>query len=124
MFQVSNSLGCYVCSCVETVKRNEDKAKLGEAVDKLGEVQAKLTTMEQTGHEDRIKMAVLEAKVAAMEKAYREEHEKHSLQIHEQWKENALMQDEKRKLAMKVDELVPEVQQHSTQLCSLVPAQG
>ena len=124
MLQVSKSLGCCVCSCVETVKRNEDKARLGEAVAKLGETQAKLTIMEQTCHEDRIKVAVLEAKLVAMEKTYREDHEKHTLQIHEQQKENTLLQDEKRNLAMKVDELEREVQEHSTHLRSLVPAQS
>ena len=124
MFRVSKSLLCYVCFFVETVKRNERKAKLGEAVAKLEEAQAKLTLVQQACHADRIKMAVLEAKLVAMEKSYREEYEKHTLQIHELQKENTLLQDEKRKLAMKVDELEREVQQHSTHLCSLVPRQG
>ena len=86
---VSESLSCYVCCLIETVKRNEDKDKLDEAVAKLGEAQAKLgeargklSTIEQTCHEDEIKMAVLEAKLVAMEKTYQEDHEKHNLQIH------------------------------------------
>ena len=59
--------------------------------------------MEQTCHEDRNKMAMLEAKLAAIEKTYQEDHEKHSHQINELQKENALIKDEKRKLARKVD---------------------
>ena len=122
-FWVSKSLGCCVCCFIETVERNEDKAKLDEAVAKLGEARGKLSTIEQTCHEDRIKMAVLEAQLVAMEKTYQEDHETHTLQIHEQQKEKTLIQDEKRKLAMKVDEFEQEVQ-HSTHLYSLVPAQG
>ena len=117
LLQINKTLGGFVCTFIETAKRSEDKAKLGEALAKLGEAQGKLITIEQTCHEDRIKMAMLEAKLAATEKAYRKDHEKHTLQIHEQHKENA-------KLAMKVDELEREVQQHSKHLYSLVPAQG
>ena len=108
---------CCVCFIIDAVKRNEDKAKLGEAL-------AKLVAVERTCHEDQIKMAVLEAKLATVEKAYREDHEKHTLQIHERQRENALLQDEKKKLAKKMDELEGEVQQHSAHLYSLVPAQG
>ena len=125
ILHITKSVGGFVCTFIETAKRNEDKAKLGEALAQLGEAQAKLITLEQTCHEDRIKMAVLDAKLVAMEKSYREDHEKHTLQFHEQQKENTLIQDEKRKLVeMKVDELEREVQQHSTHLYSLVPAQG
>ena len=38
--------------------------------------------------------------------------------------EKAKLQDEKTKLAKKVDELEDQVQQHNTHLSSLVPAQG
>ena len=50
------------------VKRNEDKAKLGEAVAKLG-------TIEQTCRGDQIKVSLVEAKLVAMVKGYEEDHE-------------------------------------------------
>ena len=115
--QTTARFACYVCSIVETVKRNEEKAKLEEA-------QAKLLAVEHTCQEHHVQTAVLEAKLVAGEQAYREDHEKHSLQIHEQQRENALMQDEKRKLEKKLDDLQSELQQHTTHLHSMVPAQG
>ena len=117
MLSVPTIIHCYLCSFIVTVERIEDKAKLKEA-------QAKLIAVEWTCHEHQIKIAVLEAKLAAMENAYRNDHEKYTLQIHEQKKDNALIQDEKRKLTKRVDELEGEVQHLSTQLSSLIPAQG
>ena len=91
---------------------------------KVGESQAKLVAVEHTCQEDHVKIVALEAKLVAREKAYREDHDKHSLQIHEQKRKNALIFDEKRKLEKKLDELQSEVQQHTTHLHSIVPAQG
>ena len=122
--QITARIASYVCFFVETVRRNEDKAKLGEALAKLGEAQAKLIAVEHIFQEDHVKIAALEVKLVTTEKAYQEDHDKHSLQIHEQQKENALILDEKRKLEKKLEELQSEVQQHTKDFHSIVPAQG
>ena len=62
--------------------------------------------------------AILEAKLAKMEKAYREDHEK-------QQKETTLIQEENRKLEKKVDELKDQVERQSANLHSqIVAGQG
>ena len=79
-----------------------------------GEARAKLIKFTQTCHEDQIKVGMMD----------HEEHGKHTLQIHNQQKGDTLIQDEKRKLAMIVDELERESQQHSTHLYSFAPTHG
>ena len=79
-FPSKQSLGRYLCSSIETVKRNEDKAKVAQAV-------AKLSTIEQTCHGDRIKVSLVEAKLVTTVKAYEEDH----VLLMEMYKENVLI---------------------------------
>ena len=81
------------CIIIETVQRNDDKAKL--------------LAVEQTCHEDQMKMA---AKLAAIEKSHGENRAKHSQQIQKLQTQNASLQDENRKLARKTEEVDSQLQ--------------
>ena len=79
---------------IETVQRNEDKAKL--------------IAVEQTCHQEQMKMA---AKLAAMEKSHGENWAKHSQQIQKLQTQNASLQDENRKVTRKTEKVDGQLQQ-------------
>ena len=78
---------------IETVQRNEDKAKL--------------IAVEQTCRQDQVKMA---AKLAGIEKSHDENRAKHSQQIQKLQTQNASLQDENRKVTGKTEEVDSQLQ--------------
>ena len=91
--QVGKIISCYVCFFIETVQRNEDKAKL--------------IAVEQTCRQDQMKMA---ARLAAIEKSHGENQAMHSQQIQKLQTQNASLQDENRKVARKTEEVDSQLQ--------------
>ena len=59
-------------------------------------------------------VAGVKAKLVAVEKA-------HGYQVKEQKRKNVFLENEKKKLAQKVDELDEQVQQHQADLLALLP---
>ena len=59
----------------------------------------------------------MEAKLVAVEKT-------HGYQVNEQKQKNVFLENEKKKLAKKVDELDQQVQQHRAHLLALLPPIG